>query len=108
MNDIDRYREENVIKKRFTLMKDFEKYWLSKNLHYISQYPGLGTPEEAQEVTDKTIKDISSVFKEGDEIIHYDDYCYDNDGISISRLASESILIKRGDKIIKSVLIRMS
>lgn len=106
--DIDRYKEENAIKKKFSSIQELEQYWLDKNLQYISQYPEFGTPEEAKNVTDKTVKRISDVFQNVDEILHYDDYCYDGDGISVSRLSSEKLLIKRNGDIIKSVLIRMS
>ena len=106
--DMDRYKEENVIKKKFSSIKELERYWLDKNLQYINQYPEFGTPEEAKNITDKTVKRISDIFQDGDEILHYDDYCYDGDGISVSRLSSEKLLLRRNGDIIKSVLIRMS
>lgn len=64
--------------------------------------------DEAIEATNLTTQEISSEFKEGDEIAHYDDYGYDENGNSMYRMAHESLLLKRNGKVIKSVCVRMS
>jgi len=100
--DYKRYSE--AIKATFYSIIDFEKYWLNKNLEFIKKYPGIGTEEEAKEITAQTVSEIGCEFKEGDKIIHYDDH-----GIfKNSRMEREYVILKRENVQIKSVLISMS
>lgn len=99
----DGYRtlEEKSIKATFSSIKDLEVYWLKKNEEYIKN--GIGTQEEAVEVTNKTVQEISSKFQEGDEIIYFSDF-----GIAPERCEREFLLVKRGNNLVKTVLVRMS
>jgi hypothetical protein len=103
MNDGTRYLIPETIKATFGSIKDFETYWLKKNQEFVEKYPQIGTPEEAIEVTNKTVKEIASEFKEGDEIIHFDDF-----GFAMEKCEREYVLIRRSKKVVKAVLIRMS
>ena len=85
----------------FIDLKEFEKYWLNHNKEWAIRLSE--TQEETLKVTKKTTDKISSEFKEGDEIIHFDDF-----GIAPERCEREFILLRRDGKIVKSILIRMS
>ena len=95
--------EEKTTKAIFGSIKDFEKYWIDKNEKFIEKNPSLGTHEEAIEISNNTIRQISSAFQEGDEIIHFDDY-----GVALPSCEREFVLIRRNGKVVKSELIRMS
>jgi hypothetical protein len=95
--------EPETTKAKFNNISDFEIYWLDKILQFIKRYPGIGTEEEAIVIANKTIKNIASEFKNGDEIIHFDDF-----GYAPKRCEREHVLIIRDGKVIKSELIRMS
>ena len=96
---------------KFNSINDFEKYWLDKNKEFAKKYLGIATEEEVVEITNETIKEVMSVFKDGDEIVHYNDppvFQSNDDKIMVARLSREYVLVKRNGKVIKSILIRMS
>ena len=94
---------EKTIKATFTNIKNLETYWLKKNQEFVKKYPEIGTPEDAIEITNKTVGEIASEFKEGDTVIHFDDY-----GVAMEKCEREYLIIRRNGKVVKSVLIRMS
>lgn len=98
----ERFREENPVKGTFYFIKDFAPYWKKRDEDFLKEHPII-TLEEAENYRKTLIQKISSEFKEGDRIIHFDYY-----GIATPRCESEYLLIKRDDKIIKSITIRMS
>jgi hypothetical protein len=87
----------------FNCLPDFEKYWTNKNEQYLKKYSSVHTKEEMINVNTSTIQKISSEFRDGDEIIHFDDF-----GYAPERCEREFVLIRRNGKVVKSILIRMS
>jgi hypothetical protein len=101
----DGYRsiDESSTKASFSSYSDFEQYWRNKCEEFSLKYPKIYTKEDVEGAISYTLDKISSEFKEGDEIIHFDDF-----GIAIKKCEREFVLLKRNGQIIKSVLIRMS